>query len=103
MGAAAQVGRFEPGYRQHALDAGDVRGFAAMGSAGERQFFVVQAETIGRALLDQWQSLQRLHGGTRKHRHRHIAESENGTAFGVGYSNSAAVPAFDQRSAFHFD
>src|SRR5262249_21334171 len=103
MRAATQIGRLKPGFRQHPLDARDVRGFAAMRGASERQFLVAQAKTVGRALLDQRQSLQRLHSGTRKYRRRHVANSENGMAFGVGNSNGAAVPAFDQRSAYHFD
>ena len=103
MRAAAQVGRRKPGFRQHALDASDMRSFAAMRGASERQFLIAQAEAIGRALLDQRQGLQRLHRGTRKYRRRHVAESENGPAFGIGHGNGAAVPAFDQRPARHFD
>src|SRR5215469_10436054 len=103
MCAAAQVGRHEPDFRQYPLDAGDMRGFPAMRGASERQFLVAQAKTIGRALLDQWQRLQRLHRGTRKYRRRHVAKSKNTTALRVGHGNGAAVPAFDQRSANHVD
>ena len=103
MRATAQVGRLKPGFRQHPLDAGDVRGFAAMRGASERQFLLAQGKAVGGALLDQRQSLQCLDGGTWKYRRGHVTESENAMAIGVGNGNGAAVPAFDQWSACHFN
>ena len=63
--------------RQHALDARDMRGLAAMRSASQRQFFVAEAVTVGRAALDQRQSLQRLDRRARKHRRGNVADCEH--------------------------
>lgn len=52
MRAAAQRRGIEACFRQRALDAGNVRRLAAVRGAGERQFLVAQAVSIGGAELD---------------------------------------------------
>ena len=103
MRAAAQVGGGQPGFRQHSLDAGNMRGFAAMRGASQGQFLIVQAETLCCALLYQRQRLQRLDRGTRKYRRADVADSQSGFAIGIANGNGAAVAAFEQRPACHFD
>ena len=103
MRAATQRGRIETGFRQHAFNAGNMRRFAAVRGASERQLFVVEPVTIRHPLLDERQGLQCLDRGTRKYRHRHVADSKRHCSRGVGNRDGPAVPAFDQQASHDFD
>src|SRR4029077_18180987 len=73
------------------------------GGAGQREFLVAKTITVGGATLDQRQGLQRLDGGARKNRRRHVADGQHRAAIGVGDRDGAMVPAFHQASAQNFD
>ena len=103
MGAAAQRRRRKPGFRQHALDAGDMPGFPAMRGASERKLPVGKSEAVGRPLFYERQGLQRLDGRARKHRRGDVAGGKHGAALGVDHRDGAAMPALDQRTADDFD
>ena len=85
------------GFRQHALDTGDVRRLAAMRGAGERQLLVAKAVAVGRALLDQRQRLQCLDRRARKYRRSHVADGKHVAALRIGHRDGAAVSALHQQ------
>jgi hypothetical protein len=80
-----------------------MRRLAAMRGAAERKLLIAEAITIGRALLYQWHSLERLDGRTRKDRLRHLADRKHHFPVDVGNRDGAAVAALHQRSPHHFD
>ena len=103
MRAALQRGFIQSGLGQHGARQFDMLGLAGMGGTGQRQFFLAEAVSIGRAAFDERQRLDRLDGGPREDRPVRIADLYNGPAVGIIDGDRAAMGAFHHRAARHLD
>ena len=73
----------------------DMFGLAGMRGAGERQLLGRETEAVGRAALDERESLKRLHRGARKRRPLDVAEAEHQPPQGIDHRARAAMGGLD--------
>ena len=103
MRAAGQRRDIEARLRQNPFDAADVCRLAAVRRTAERELLLAQPELLGGARLHDRQRLQRLYRRAGKNRSGHVARGKDRRAVSIDHGDRAAMPAFHQTAAQHFD
>ena len=103
MGAALILRFAHARLGQHAARPTDMSRLAIVRSAGQRQLFGAEAETVGRTAFDHRQALECLDCRTRKDGLADVTGLGDQLASRVHHSVGAGVTAFDYAAAGDFD